>query len=1582
MASRINKRFALTLSAIGLSCAVVLGGVGYLFYRIDETRHIKAGDRLMAEGHYERAMREYGRGLGKKMENLEYLAKYRNALTSLKPVAAEQAKEWYVKLLGTYQHEVTYRPDNADAHLTLIRQLYDRARLMRAPARWAEVGAAADAMQVAIPEDDPQAAEAKLYLGLATLRQSPVPTEQEINDAEQYLRDYVAARPDSDAGWTGLISTMLAVGQQFAIERNPRRAQEKFDEADRLLAAAREQVTDGPEFSRLRAFRLAQLEAQDGQVNETEELSQAVNKMVQLVAASGDPILLVETSRLLRQLDRTDGIQRGIDLLKEFLAGEPDQHFQRFVVAELMYLNGDLDEAYEAATTVVDAEPVPVSLLSMFHPYLRRQAGSLIVDIDYARWEQADEAEKDQQLHRVADAITRLAEQVGDQDLSVYYQRAQGKIAMARRDYSTAASRFERVIELGGDDAEILWFASRALEQIGEYGAALSRLDQFLAIQPRNPAVLGERARMLFNLGRLEEATEAIEACLRLSPDLEAALDLQQRIAQAGEVDDENTQDPVAVAVKEVVELLKKDEYDAARTLVTPLLEADSENAGLMALLAEVEMRAGDVDRAKGHIDAALMIQPNNATLKRMQIVLETDDPIERIHRYTQQRYPDETEQTIAALVQMRRQAHLFESRARRLADQGDTNGADEAQVEAERTHVAADELRDKAERLAAEDPILLEHLFTEELMTQNWTAAQAIAERARAVNADQVNGLVFRGRIELGQGQFTDAIRTLGEAVQRKSYSSLAWRLLGKAYEGAGNIAEAQRAYENAFDRNPRDRYAVIWYIGLLTRTGENVVALRVLRDSKRLVENDPELREAWLRLEGTAGDLLLALNERRDSYDADPSNRANAVQLAALLGNQMPDRETITGDDGEVEYDEQRWRQLSPESRQQLIDEQRDSWILESAQILDQLEQGGANIDIAVLRASLLRSRGQIDEGEQTLVRFIFSHDESERTVDMYLRLAQYLSGVRRFDKAKYTLIEGRDWQSDENREADRALANLHYAFGRFEEAIELYTDPQALGGRLAPAETLRLVECYVGAKQLDQAQSVLDEVIATDGRGYFMLMLQASIDRGIGDQLFESGDFDEAALRVADERASLAAAQQVAPTNPVPHIQRAKSYLKEFQRTQRGDLLDEATHFLSLADEVRAGLEQTSLTRVDVLVAQQDLRGARGELRRLLDRRPDSVNGRRRLVDLFVADGLFDQAIGELDAALARNATLPQWHETKGNVLTMRGDMEGARQAYLKAYELSPVKPLLVKLIETAVRSPQPNMPQVVATLEADPATVEGVPRLRELYAIALLGTGRKDDAMTQMKMAYEDYQLAFAQHQPVNPAALAEWFATLVGLYGGNLSNAEIFMRGVAGDRLGYPELHQLALAGSRAPGGLARAIELQEQALAKAPSAHASVRGALLFHLAMFHLTAGNDLEAVTTFEEVLSLLPDNVQALNNAAYLYAQKLGEPEKALPLIERANELSPGQSYILDTLGWVHYLLGNYGDAETYIRDADEIRKTAENQWHYAAVLHATGRSERALRYLDQAMILSPDSATKAEIDRLLADIQDEN
>jgi uncharacterized protein (TIGR03790 family) len=133
-------------------------------------------------------------------------------------------------------------------------------------------------------------------------------------------------------------------------------------------------------------------------------------------------------------------------------------------------------------------------------------------------------------------------------------------------------------------------------------------------------------------------------------------------------------------------------------------------------------------------------------------------------------------------------------------------------------------------------------------------------------------------------------------------------------------------------------------------------------------------------------------------------------------------------------------------------------------------------------------------------------------------------------------------------------------------------------------------------------------------------------------------------------------------------------------------------------------------------------------------------------------------------------------------------------------------------------------------------------------------------------------------------------------------------------------------------------------------------------------------------ESIVHYRPVVAAEPDNAVALNNLAYLLAERKGAAKEALPLAERAYRLSGLAPIIADTLAWVHFKLGDTAAAMPLSARAAQFEpQNVEIQIHAATIHAAANDLPRARTYLDSALKVDPKAADRADVKALAARIR---
>ena len=126
---------------------------------------------------------------------------------------------------------------------------------------------------------------------------------------------------------------------------------------------------------------------------------------------------------------------------------------------------------------------------------------------------------------------------------------------------------------------------------------------------------------------------------------------------------------------------------------------------------------------------------------------------------------------------------------------------------------------------------------------------------------------------------------------------------------------------------------------------------------------------------------------------------------------------------------------------------------------------------------------------------------------------------------------------------------------------------------------------------------------------------------------------------------------------------------------------------------------------------------------------------------------------------------------------------------------------------------------------------------------------------------------------------------------------------------------------------------------------------------------------------------ILKHEPDNATALNALGYTMAdnahiddniERLGE---ALELIKKAINITPHDPAVIDSLGWVHYRLGNFKESILRLRQAMKAYPDPEIAAHLGEALWAAGDYSQANEVWGEGMQLDPNNSIIADtVERL--------
>jgi tetratricopeptide (TPR) repeat protein len=112
---------------------------------------------------------------------------------------------------------------------------------------------------------------------------------------------------------------------------------------------------------------------------------------------------------------------------------------------------------------------------------------------------------------------------------------------------------------------------------------------------------------------------------------------------------------------------------------------------------------------------------------------------------------------------------------------------------------------------------------------------------------------------------------------------------------------------------------------------------------------------------------------------------------------------------------------------------------------------------------------------------------------------------------------------------------------------------------------------------------------------------------------------------------------------------------------------------------------------------------------------------------------------------------------------------------------------------------------------------------------------------------------------------------------------------------------------------------------------------------------------------------VIKMKPDYAHAYNALGYTLAEKTDRLKEAKDLIEKAYKLSPDDPFIIDSLGWVHYRMGEVEEALKHLHAAYNARPDPEIAAHLGEVLWKSGQRDEAQKIWRAALSENPNHET---------------
>ena len=141
---------------------------------------------------------------------------------------------------------------------------------------------------------------------------------------------------------------------------------------------------------------------------------------------------------------------------------------------------------------------------------------------------------------------------------------------------------------------------------------------------------------------------------------------------------------------------------------------------------------------------------------------------------------------------------------------------------------------------------------------------------------------------------------------------------------------------------------------------------------------------------------------------------------------------------------------------------------------------------------------------------------------------------------------------------------------------------------------------------------------------------------------------------------------------------------------------------------------------------------------------------------------------------------------------------------------------------------------------------------------------------------------------------------------------------------------------------------------------------------ILYYLGFIYDRLGDKEMGLLTMQKLLSVNPDNPNALNFVGYTLLEKGEKLAQAAKYLERAFQLKPKDPYVLDSYGWLLYKQGKTKQAMVHLEKAYSLKEEeAVIAEHLADVYLALGLKQKALMVYEKILSVEASEEHKARV-----------
>jgi tetratricopeptide (TPR) repeat protein len=1124
--------------------------------------------------------------------------------------------------------------------------------------------------------------------------------------------------------------------------------------------------------------------------------------------------------------------------------------------------------------------------------------------------------EKDARLVRIAEHQEYIEARRGNNFFEeAQYEGILGRLAWYNGDIDLAKEHLEQANALSGKFDPILKTLLMDIYRNENNRTAEEMIvDEFLAhrLYRTHPHYIYRKADLLFRYNDLEGASRLVAQLIETYPNYEPGIQLAQRIAVAtGQID------PGSLS----------EDMPLSPTLLSSLMAR-----------AEEKWNAGYREEALRDAETLFDRAPHNSTIGRrlaqMYVLMDRLEDGVAVMQSLAARYPDNEQLAFEAeLIAERSAERRREMQAEYMASLEDTfdrsvmganmavyDGDYDAAVEYLKAAVAIDPMRSN----------VLPRLFDLALEQQDWEDAEWALAIAQERNIDGVNGLLYqatmaakRAEAALADDQpdparrseefYNQAAGYLEQAIDMDPQNLMLRTRLGFLYQEQGRLQEARQVFDGIIRQ---DRGYAPAHIGLLRvaiAMNDRGLWSDAVKSAYNLAPNDPFVRNQWLLYmedlgQGDEQSVMQLIRDRRAVFQANPRDLENAFRLGRLY-------ERV----GELEEAERLFRHVYDNSPNRTFGAGVLMSFYDRINELSQIHQIVAE-----------RLEDAADDRERAYIYILQGQILGTRDLAM---------GINAFDQAIRL-----DPTDTSGYDAKAALQARHLQWAAATDTLRdclaaLEAQDYSEQNELKKLSATKYIARYlIEEGDLQGAEDIIRSIRVRNPEDVEGVVLEGVLQAKNGDT--------EAALDTLTQAITMDSEHVTA------WAERAKIRLGkgEFhlasEDLKRAQSLARDSH--NIAFELALSYQQIG-----------ELQNAKRGYLAIIEEDPSFEPAVRGLLALYFAEQDWTRYLGLVQDARRRFQT-PYYYLAEADMWEERGVTDKRIQALEDALDAKggrndriAVLRLLSALIEFG-RDEEAR--KVCANYVNKEGFREWIPAIVGLLDVR---AGDTESANANFAFAVEN----------ADEGALSLVAGQVVAAYGLEDGSNKLLLwaqnRGQA-DGTGDWQIYTIIAVIDTDAGEYDRALELLEKALPLATTDEE--RGSVLHIMGQAYYAKGDYVNSAASYERALEYNPIAVTR-NNLAYVYVDKLDDPESALPHAEQAAELQPMSPEVLDTLGWTLAKLKRYDLAVRYFNKALNLTPLPVTRYHLAYTFERTGRVSEAQQQAQAALLMLQNASDPA-------------